>query len=251
MKLKKMNLCKFALAVALAGSIGVVQADQKSEVLRTSLNKVPTAEVPAKAADLVSQAKAADRDTVAAEVIKLVVKSHPTMTVATVSLISSKSPESASVVAATAAKLQPKQATLIAKAAAAAAPAQAGAIVRAVGKVVPNRSEVALAVGEAVPGATMDILGALKDVMPNLKAQIDAAIFSFNGNVPSVASVFYRVNSGSSSGWVASSGTAGTGSGLRGPSVGAPYIPLLTTPTYVPPGSGVIVPPGGRDYASP
>lgn len=250
MKLQKINLCKYALAIVLAGSVGNAWGDQKIEALRSVLSKVAAAEVPVKAAEIVSKTKTDDRDSVAGEVVKLVVKTHPTMSVATVGLISSKCPENAPSVAATAAKLQPKQATLLAKAAAASAPAQAGAIVRAVCKVVSNRPEVALAVAEAAPGATMDILDALEDAMPNLKMRIAAAIASFNGNVPSVTAVFYRVNNGNPSDLALNPVIASPGSGLRGPTVNPPYIPLSGTPVYVPPG-GSVVPPGGRDYAAP
>ena len=253
MKMKNKNICKIALAIVITGTIGLAQADQKSDTLRTSLSRSPIAEVPAKAAELVSQAKAADRDAVAVEVVKLVVRAHPTMTVATVGLISARCPESAGTAAAAAAKLQPKQATLIAKAAAAAAPAQAGAIVQAVGRVVSNRSEVALAVSEAAPDATLEILNSLKEIMPSLKASIDAVIASFNGSVPSVAAVYYRVNSAATGSLAGNSPTVPTsaGSGLRGPTITAPYVPLVTTPAYVPPGSGTVVSPGGRDYAAP
>ena len=253
MKLKSKNICKIGLAIVLTGTFGIAYADQKTDTLRTSLNKVATAEVPAKAAELVAQAKASDRDAVAVEVVKLVAKAHPTMTIATVGLISAKCPECASAAAATAAKLQPKQATLIAKAAAGSAPAQAGAIVQAVGKVVSNRSEVALAVSEAAPNATLEILDALKDLVPSLKARIEAAVASFNGSVPSVAAVYYRVNTGTSAALAGNSTTAtsSSGSGLRGPSVSGPYIPLSTTPVLIVPGDNTVVPPGGRDYAAP
>lgn len=252
MKLQKINLCKYALAIALAGGVGNAWADQKVEALRSALSKITAAEMPVKAAEIVSKTKAEDRASVAGEVVKLVVKSHPTMSVATVGLISSKCPENASIVAATAAKLQPKQATLLAKAAAASAPAQAGAIVRAVCKVVSNHPEVALAVAEAAPSATMDILEALEEAMPNLKARIAAAIASFDGNVPSVAAVFYRVNNGNLGNLAGNSGTAQIGSGLRGPTVQPPYNPLppLVTPPTTP--TAGILPVGSvRDYAAP
>lgn len=245
-----MNLFKCALAIVLAGSVGVVRADQKIATLRSALSKVPTAEVPVKAAELVSRTKTADRDGIAVEVVKIVFKAHPTITVATVGLVSSKCPETAPTAAATTANLQPKQVKLIAKAAAAAAPSQAGAIVKAVCKVVPTYREVALAVAEAVPGATMEILDALGEVMPNMKTRLDVAIASYHGNVPSVAAVLYRANPGDSPGPSGSPVAPLASTGLRGPSVGAPYIPLLVAPSYVPPGGG-IVPPGGRDYAAP
>lgn len=245
MKLKLTNLCKCALVLVIAGTVGIAQADQKTDALRTALSKVATAEVPAKAAEIVANAKAADRESVTAEVVKLVVKSHPTMNLATVSAISSKCPAAAPTAAAAAAKLQPKQATLIAKAAAVAAPDQAGAIVSSVCKIVTNQSELALAVAEAAPHATMEILDALENVMPNMKPRIDVAIASFNGNVPSVAAVLDRASSGTSG-----SLTTPAGSGVRGPQIGAPYVPKpAVVNTITPATSGLVT--GPRDYSAP
>ncbi len=250
MKFKSTKPLNYALALLLVAGVGLAQTDQKSQTLRQELSKVATAEVPAKAAEIVTKTKRADRDKIAAEVIKAVFKAHPTITVATVGMISTKSPESAPAAAAAAANLQPKQAGLIARAAAAAAPAQAGAIVKAVCKVVPNHREVALAVADAAPEATLDIIEALGELQPEVKARLDLAVASFSGKVPSVAAVLYRANTGNAASVAGGTPTALASTGSRGPSVSAPYLPLLGTPTYVPPTGGV-VPPGGRDYAAP
>ena len=124
MKSRSIALFKFLLATALAVNLDVVWADQRTETIREALGKVSIVEVPAKAAEIVSQTKQEDRDRVGAEVMKLLVKAHPTMTVAAVSAICAKCPETAPATAATAAKLQPKQVKLIAKAAATSAPSR-------------------------------------------------------------------------------------------------------------------------------
>lgn len=250
MKSRSIGLFKYLLATALAVNPGLVQADQQTDTIRDALSKSSIAEVPAKAAEIVSQIKQPDRDRVAGEVMKLLIKAHPTMTVAAVSAISAKCPETAPTAAATAAKHQPKQFKLIAKAAATAAPSQAGGIVKAVCKVVPTYREVALAVAEAAPNAGKEILDALVEIMPDMKAQLEKAIASYHGKVPPVAAILYRANSLSSIDLGDSPAPVGRSSGLRGPTVRPPYVSLRDTPTYVPSGGG-IVPPGGRDYASP
>jgi len=235
----------FPVALVLACGVGLVSAEPKTESTRNVFRDVPAAEVPAKAAELVSLAKAPQRDRTAATTVKMAVKAHPTTAVATVGAISSKCPETSAITAATAATLQPKQVLLIAHAAAKAAPAQAAAIVKALCKAVPSAyREVAQVVGAAVPGATQEIIAALAEARPDLKSQLEGAVASFQGNLPSVAMVLDRA------GDLAATTPTGNGPGSRGPTVGAPYVPLSGTPTYVPPVGGV-VPPGGRDYAAP
>jgi hypothetical protein len=245
--MKTKNMGFYSLAILLAWGVGLAGAQPKPESTRTVFENVPAAEVPAKAAAIVSLAKTVDRDVTAARMVKLAVKAHPTTIVATVGAIAAKCPESAPTTAATAAGLQPKQVLNIAHAAAKAAPAQAGAIVKAVCKVVPSASrEVALMVGNTVPSATQDIIAALAEARPDFKSRLDVAIASYQGNLPSVAAVLDRAGPLNP----ASPTLAMTSPGSRGPTIGAPYIPLTATPTNVPPGGGV-VPPGGRDYAAP
>jgi hypothetical protein len=241
-----MKLCVFAMTVILGCGIGLVRAETKPDSTRNIFEKIPAAEVPARAAEIVSLAKTADRNIAASETVKTAVKAHPTTAVATVGAISTKCPETAPITAATAAALLPKQARIIAHAAAKAAPSQAGAIVKAVCKVVPgDYREVALVVGAAAPLATRDIIAGLSEALPNLKPRLDAAVASYNGNLPSVGPVLDRAGSGNPGGL-----TPLASPGLRGPTVGGPYINLSGTPTNVPSGGGV-VPPGGRDYAAP
>lgn len=239
--MKTHNISGFALAIVFGCSIAAASAETKTETVRSALKQVPTAEVPARAADLVAQARTADRDSVTAEVVRMAVKAHPTIAPAIVGSIAKKTPAAATTAAATAARLQPKQVTQIAHAAAAAAPAHAGGIVKALCKVVPGAyRDVALTVALVAPGATEEILAGLSEGLPALKAGLDAAIASYQGQLlPSVAAVLDRTPD-----------TADfASSSVRGPTIGAPFIVLSGTPTNTPPGT--TVPPGGRDYARP
>ena len=238
--MKMKNSGGFALALVFGCSIVAASAETKTENVRTALKSVPTAEVPAHAARLVGQASAEDRDRVTTEVVCVAVKAHPTIAPAIVGSVAKQCPAAAINAAATAAKLQPKQVKAIAQAAAAAAPVHAGGIVKALCKVVPSAyREVALVVALVVPGATDEILAGLSEGLPALKAGLDSAIASYQGQLlPSVAAVLDRTTVMSD-----------FDSSLRGPTIGAPFIALSGTPTNSPPASPV--PPGGRDYARP
>lgn len=240
--MKTPNIGGFALAIIFGCGIGVASAETKTETIRTSIKQSPTAEVPARAADLVAQSPTANRDQITTEVVRFAVKAHPTIACAIVGSIAKKTPAAAITAAATAAKLHPKQVTQIAQAAAAAAPAQAGGIVKALCKVVPGAyRDVALTVAFVVPGATEEILAGLSEGLPTLKAGLDSAIASYQGKeLPSVAAVLDRTSD--PDGFVSASF-------VRGPTIGPPFIALSGTPTNAPPGTAV--PPGGRDYAKP
>ncbi len=209
----KTNNVTAIISVLMLG-IGIGAA--KDQSIKAALSSVPTAEVPAKAASLVVETKAASRDAVAAEVVKTAIGNRPAVTLAVVGAVCQKSPETAPTVAATAAKLQPKQAKQIAQAAAAAAPAKAVEIVKAVAKVLPkSHREVALAVSQIAPQFSKEILATVPE-----------------------------------SGANGDSGTSVAGNDFRPPTIGGPFVPLSTTPTNVPSGGGQ-VPEGGRDYARP
>jgi hypothetical protein len=220
---------------------------------KPTLAAVPAAELPAKAANLVQQAKARERQTVTLNVVKAAVAVNPAAAPAVVGAIARAVPDMASVAAGTAAAEQPKQASAIAKAAAAAAPAKAGAIVTAVCRAVPNEYQaIAVAVAQAVPGAGKQIVEAVAVALPNLKGPIEKAMASYGGNVASVAdtlAVAGRISTVAETSRAES--PAGGGSVARGPAVGPPYIPLTTTPGNVTPGTSGQVPAGGRNYASP
>ena len=215
--MKTSKLLAFTFALVVAGGVASAK-DESAAAIKSELKKVTTAEMPAKAAMLVSEAKPENRDTVAASVVRIAVKSKPTLTLAVVGAVAQKSPETAPTVAATAAELQPKQASQIAQAAAAAAPAKAAEIVKAVAKVLPkSHREVALAVSQVAPNSSEEVF-----------AGIPASATS-SANQPESPDA---VNNS------------------RAPTIGGPFVPLSTTPGNVPPGGGQ-VPTGGRDYARP
>jgi hypothetical protein len=81
------------------------------------LTAVPAAELPAKAADLVSQAKPVDRQEATINVVKAALGINPAAAPAIVGAIARAVPEMASIAAGAAAAEQPKQAAAIAKAA--------------------------------------------------------------------------------------------------------------------------------------
>ncbi len=224
----------------LGSSLAVASAATTKEGVRAALKSVPTAEVPARAATLVAQTPATDQPGVTVEAVRFAVKAHPTIAPAIVGSVAKQCPAVAATAAATAAKLQPKQIKLIARAAAVAAPAHAGEIVTALCQALPgDYREIALTVALAVPSATDEILAGLSAGLPTIKAALNSVIASYQGATPSVAAVLDRV-----------APTPGvTGSGVRGPTIGPPFIALSGTPTNAPPGTNV--PPGGRDYFRP
>ena len=223
------------------------------------LTAVPAAELPAKAADLVSQAKTRDRQATTVSVVKAALGINPAAAPAIVGAIARAVPEMAAVAAGTAAAEQPKQASAIAKAAAAAAPQQAGAIVGAVCRAVPNDyRNIAVAVSQVVPGASKEIVKAVGSALPDLKPSIQSVLAGYGGNVPSVAMTLdqaAQVNAVPGtvpSILVPNAGSPTPMEGMaRGPASGPPYIPLSTTPTTVTSGSSGEVPHGGRNYAAP
>jgi hypothetical protein len=239
--MKSQYFGRVLLAMILGSSLAVASAATTKEGVRSALKSVTAAEVPARAADLVAQTPAADQAVVTVEAVRIAVKAHPTIAPAIVGSVAKQCPAVAATAAATAAKLQPKQIKLIARAAAVAAPAHAGEIVTALCQALPgDYREIALTVALAVPGAADEILVGLSAGLPTIKAALDSVIASYQGATPSVAAVLDRV---------APTTPAVTGSGVRGPTIGPPFIALSGTPTNAPPGTNV--PPGGRDYFRP
>ena len=211
-----------------------------------TLSTVNPAELPAKAADLVSQANAKNRLDTTINVVKAAVGLNPAAAAAIVGTIAQTTPEMASVAAATAVALVPEQAAAIARAAAAAAPSEAGKIVEAVCRVVPSAyRDVADAVAGVVPGAGKEILAGISAAIPSLQAPIAKAVS--NGANPPVIDVLGQVAP------VAPVTTA---------SLNSPSSPLLITPavsfTPAPPispvnysssGNGGLELPGGHTFS--
>jgi hypothetical protein len=226
----------------------------KTNPFTKSLRAVPAAELPAKAADLVLQAKPSVQEPTTVDVVKSAVGINPAAAPAIVGAIARTVPEMAAVAAGAAAAEQPKQASAIAKAAAAAAPAQAAAIVTAVCRAVPkDYVKIATAVSQAAPGADREIVKAVTTVLPELKPSVEKVLAGYGGSMVSVNATLTQASQ------VASTTTAGdqvTTTPVRplyarGPAVGPPYIPRSTTPTNVTSGTAGEVPAGGRNYATP
>lgn len=266
----------FALSVAfLVASMSFAKDSPKANPFTEVLAPIPSAEMPAKAADVVQHARNRERATTTADVVKAALGINPAAAPSVVGAIANAVPTMASVAAGVAAAEQPNQAAAIAKAAAAAAPTQARRIVLAVCRAVPNAyREIAVAVSQAVPTASKQILNAVATAIPDLKPYIEQALVGYAGSAPSVPSVLDQAGRLAQANSVpgALSTLAGTptpgsapnpsqpiaagtpglpGASVRGPAVGPPYVPLSTTPTNVTSGTSGQVPPGGRNYSQP
>jgi hypothetical protein len=242
-------------AVALVATLKLCAGDAPAaNPFFGTLSTVSPAELPAKAAELVSQADAKNRVETTINVVKAAVGLNPAAAAAIVGTIALSTPEMASVAAATAVKLVPNQAIAIARAAAAAAPSQAGKIVEAVCRVVPSAyQEVANAVAGVAPGEGKAILAGVSAAIPVLQDPINKVLISNNGGNPSVSDVL---------GQVSTTTTMPTAS-LISPTTVTPLVsvaqPLVTFKPVKPPvspvnyssGSGGQVPTGGRDIPAP
>jgi hypothetical protein len=212
----------------------------------TVLSMTTQAELPAKAADLVAQAKAKEQQQTTKNVVKAAVGLNPAAAAVTVGSIAQTTPTMAAVAAGTAAGLVPNQAAAIARAAAAAAPQQAGKIVEAVCRVLPaDYFEVAEAVADVAPGAGREILAGVSAAIPALKEPIDKVLIADKSSVPPVSKVLEQINP------TKSLAVTMTVSGGVNPVVKPPYVPPPVSPVNLYPGSGGQVPPGGRTYEDP
>src|SRR5690242_6128933 len=106
----------------------------KPNPIKEALLSVPAPELPAKAAQLVREARPKEREEVTTTVILASVQVNPAASPAVVGAIARVAPEMAPKAAGLAASAQPKLAAAIARAAAASAPSMAGKIVKAVCK---------------------------------------------------------------------------------------------------------------------
>src|SRR5262245_22879204 len=204
-------------------------AKDASKSFKKILTSVPAAELPAKAAQLVKEAKPNAWEETTINVVKPAVDINPAAAPAIVGAIARAVVQMAPVAAGTAAGEQPKQACAIAKAAAAAAPSQAGPIVLAVCKAAPNDYRcIAIAVSQAAPGSRKDILRAVAYAQPELESEIEKALEGSGVNGPSVVTTLDQATASLSK------------ASARRP-----------TPT-APPGPPIgLSPGGGRNYAKP
>jgi hypothetical protein len=251
-----MRTFKFTAFLVLAFVISTVVGAKADETAKSNpyfgvLSATSSAELPGKAADLVSQADAKQIQQTTIDVVKAAIALNPAAARAIVGTIAHSSPEMAAVAAGTAVRLLPSQDVTIATVAAAAAPSQAGKIVEAICLVVPNDYEkVGDAVAEIVPGASKEILAGVATAVPSLKGLIDQVLAVSNGSTPSVNDVLAQVAQGQ--GKVVAAGLiSGPQADLSGH--GTPITPYQAPPgsvTDITPSSGGEVPSGGR-YESP
>jgi len=156
--MKKTN--RFAIAALLASltcfASSRAQALTEKEVttIDKTIQAAPVADLPVKAAEMVTQAAKKEKEAVAVAVVRAAIAKKPASAVPVVSSVVKAAPATAPAVVAAAAKLAPDQIEAIAVAAALAAPELADKIVAAIVDVYPKAQErVAKAVMSAVPQA--------------------------------------------------------------------------------------------------
>jgi len=216
------------------------------------LSTATSAELPAKAAGLVSKADSKIRQQTTIDVVKAAVGLNPAAAPVIVGTIAQSTPEMAAMAAGTAAGLVPDQVEAIARAAAAAAPKQAGKIVEAICKVVPSAyKKVALAVAEVVPGAGKEILAGIAVAIPSLKGTINQILIAYkDSSTPSVSAALDQVAQ-SDSGKTDVAAIGGMTPLNVTPTFKPPYVPVPGSSINLNPNLGGVVPPGGRNYAAP
>lgn len=236
MIMKTLKTLSLVMAVALAAAVKLQAGDTPAaNPYFGKLSAVSPAELPAKSAQLVSQADLKNRLQTTVDVVKAAVGLNPAAAPAIVGTIAKTTPEMASVAAATAVALVPNQAVAIAHAAAAGAPSQAGKIVEAVCRVVPNAyKEVANSVASVAPGAGKAILAGVSAAIPALQDPIGKVLAGNNGSTPSVSDVLDQA--------------AGP---ISAPHFGPPYVAIPPSPTVLDPNNGGEVVTGGRQYNTP
>ena len=250
-------MLKYTTTLAVAGSLMLaanvsVAENTGSAPFSAILTTATSAELPAKAAELVTQADAKNLKQTTIEVVKAAVGLNPAAAPAIVGSIAAATPASAGIAAATAAALVPNQVNAIARAAAAAAPTKAGAIVEAICRVMPTAYQsVATTVAQVVPGAGKEILAGIAAAIPGLKNVISQTLASFDGQIPSVSAVLAQVAQSADAATVTAQNTDGSSSLPHGPSVAPPVVTPSGTPTPLP-GTGGVIPLGdGRGYSAP
>jgi hypothetical protein len=264
--MKTYNLAMtFAAALALSAVFNIRAAQPASPVL-AQLSTATALEMPAKAAELVSQSDAKNLKQTTIDVVKAAVGLNPAAVAEIVGAIAQSSPQMAATAAATAVKLLPKQAVSIARAAAAAAPDQAGKIVQAVCRITPDAyQEIADAVAEVAPGAGKAILSGIASAIPSLKDSITTVLAGYNGAIPSVSAALDQVSQIQTAAAPVLLASASPALDLgtptlnpvvslpRGPSIKAPIVPPSNTPTNtLAPASGGDLPPGSiHTYVGP
>ena len=217
-----------------------------STSFQQALGAVPSAELPAKALEILKNAEPSERLTTTTEVTKGAVAINPAAAPNIVGTIARALPELAAVAAGTAAAEKPKQATAIARAAVAAAPSQTSKIVAAICRAVPKEyRSIAITAAQIVPDSANDILRAVASSIPELNPGLEDALAVYSGRLISVATVLDQVSDAKIN--PRSLGEASS----RGPTMAPPFIPISSTVRTISPNSSGEVPIGGRDYGTP
>jgi hypothetical protein len=146
----KRQLVMVALAAAIAAPSALAVTDAQLKAIKKNINGVPVPELPAKAAELVTQASKEDRETVAVTVVRAAIhKSRPSAPLV-VAAVSKAAPEVASPVSRVAAELESGQADSISAAAVGAAPQSKSQIVNSVHQGLFGSSDVSSSVSSSL-----------------------------------------------------------------------------------------------------
>ena len=241
------SMTTMGLGLLVAGFLlGHLAEAAPSAPNKFSFSSVPAPELPAKAATIVKEANARDRDAVTIDVVRAAVRQNPAAAPAIVGAVARAVPSVAETAAAIAATEQPSQAAQITRAAVAAAPSRVGKIVTAVCRAVPNEYRtVAVAASQAAPNRRREILDSVGVALPQLKGSIQQSLVRQAGNAPSVEMVLDSAKPAPQDSTLASTATPP----VRGPVIEPPYIPLTQPPVYNT--TLTNTPPGGRDYTAP
>ncbi len=184
-----------AVATLALGSIYAGTASQSAVVAKAIAN-APVSELAARAAKLVVQTSASEREQMAVATVEVIVKQHPAVATTVVAAICKTAPETAAKVAAKAAALNPDQATAIARAAALAAPQYAAKIAAAVATVVPKYAvQVAEVIIMAVPSASTATAEAVAAVSPIAASSLKPVLRLGSSAATPLAAVITQNNS--------------------------------------------------------
>jgi hypothetical protein len=277
------------LAIVAGRTVSAKDSPQLADV-EQALSGIATPELPVSAANLVSQSKASEQESVTMLVLQTVSEINPASIPAVVGAIGHSTPAMASVTAANAVTLQPKQTVLITRAAVGAAPDHAGEIVSAILVKLPAQyAVVAAAAAEVAPASGQNILNAVMAAVPSLKPYIEktsATTAEVAGNVPVLtilnqsailarrdqtdalaiafatpATPLVASASPASPSPSLSPSSASAPSSVPTPvvsrtikslvSIGPPPVPLTAAPVEINPGQTTPQTPGGRNYSSP
>lgn len=235
---------------ALTGWMACCAAPPSAVDMARELKRAPAAEMPARAAELVTAAQPRHRKTAALQAINAALELNPASAPALVGALSKAVPDHAAAIAGAAARIQPKLAPQIARAAAAAVPHRVGEIVAEVCRVVPSFYRgIATAVAELAPEKAKEILEGVAAAIPSLGDAIRSAIGAGGGRLFPVALV---LDSPTVTAAARPRGdNAGIGSVPRGPTLAPPYVPFSGSATGLEPADTGPVPRGGRNYAAP